>query len=129
MIDDVKDVVPEDYWLKHLSTNMRKEQYHKILDGSAFSFHVLCKVDTCLTPRDLAKLKENLTSYSQEIAKDPRKFPSEIMEKLLAAIYEKQVDGMGKYNHFTSTYQFIEWLRIDNFFLFRRWPKGWQIRP
>ena len=97
MIDDVKGVVPEDFWKKHLSTSMRQRPFHTVMDGSAFTFHVFCKVDACLSPKDLTKVKENLASYAQELAKDPRLFGSEIMEKLMKATYEKQVEGMGKY--------------------------------
>ena len=95
MIDDIKDVVPEEYWKKHLATKMRQTPFATILDGKGFTFHVLCKVDACLSPRDLVKLKENLATYAQELAKDPRLFGSEIMEKLMDATYEKQVEGMG----------------------------------
>ena len=95
MIDDIKDVVPEEYWKKHLATKMRQTPFATILDGKGFTFHVLCKVDACLSPRDSSKLKENIIAYTQELAKDPRIFASEVLEKLMAAVYEKQVDGMG----------------------------------
>ena len=52
-------------------------------------------MDICLSPRDLTKLKENLVKYGQELVKNPKLFPTEIFEKLMAAIHEKQVDGMG----------------------------------
>ena len=94
MIDDVRHVVPTDFWRKHLSPAMRDRKFSAKVNGTQLTFYVLCKVDSQLSPRDLVKLKENL--YALELAKDKTNFVSVIHGFLIDSIYEKQIAGMGK---------------------------------
>ena len=96
MIDDVRHLVPTDYWRKHLSPDMRDRTFKGTVNGHYYQFNVLCKIDAKFSPRELVKLKENLSTYAEELAKDRTNVPSVIQRYLTVAVHEKQINGMGK---------------------------------
>ena len=75
---------------------MRDRKFSAKVNVTQLAFYILCKVDSQLSPRDLVKLKENLSTYALELAKDKTNFVSVIHGFLIDAIYEKQIAGMGK---------------------------------
>ena len=97
-VDDVKDVVPEEYLTKHITFIMRTRVFAKVIGTRRIIFMVLAKVDRNFTPRDLLKLKDRLKNVVTDAIKDKMISPDGVYHQLMDVAYEKQISGMRKCN-------------------------------
>ena len=95
MCEAVKEIVPKGYRTHHLSFHKRVHLHHGKVNGEQMEFKVLCKVAVNLSPRDLTKLKQDLATYALYLGRELGDDQLVIYHKLLEAVHEKQVPGMG----------------------------------
>ena len=84
-----------------MSTEMRSRAFKTKLGNSVKSFKVLSKIDANLSPRELKKLKSQVVKYANFLATEKLNTPAVIYCRLMSAVYEKQLLGMGELNNET----------------------------
>ena len=84
-----------------MSTEMRSRAFKTKLGNSVKSFKVLSKIDANLSPRELKKLKSHVVKYANILATEKLNTPAVIYCRLMSAVYEKQLLGMGELNNET----------------------------
>ena len=84
-----------------MSTEMRSRAFKTKLGNSVKSFKVLSKIDANLSPRELNKLKSHVVKYANILATGKLNTPAVIYCRLMSAVYEKQLLGMGELNNET----------------------------
>ena len=95
-------MVPDEFWKCQLSTAMRSRAFKTKLGNSVKSFKVLSKIDANLSPRELNKLKSHVVKYANIlVATEKLNTPALIYCRLMSAVYEKQLLGMGELNNET----------------------------
>ena len=82
-------------------TEMRLRAFKTKLGNSVKSFKVFSKIDASLSPRDLNKLKSQVVKYAKFLANEKFNTPAIIYCRLMSAVYEKQLVGMGELNNET----------------------------
>ena len=95
MCESIKDVVPNGYRVNHLSFQKRVKLHHGKINGEQMEFKILCKVSVNFSPRDLTKMKQDITAYAAYLGKEVGDDPIVIYHKLLEAVHEKMLPGMG----------------------------------
>lgn len=84
-----------------MSTEMRSRAFKTKLGNSVKSFKVFSKIDANLSPRELKKLKSQVVKYANFLATEKLNTPAVIYCRLMSAVYEKQLLGMGELNNET----------------------------
>ena len=84
-----------------MSTEMRSRSFKTKLGNSVKSFKVFSKIDANLSPRELKKLKSQVVKYANFLATEKLNTPALIYCRLMSAVYEKQLLGMGELNNET----------------------------
>ena len=98
-------MVPDEYWKCHMSTEMRSRAFKTKLGNSIKSFQVLSKIDANLSARDVEKLKSQLLKYTKILGHEKSNTAALIYVRLMSAVYEKQLVGMGKLNNEAIIYR------------------------
>ena len=60
---DVAEFVPEEYVSKKLTVDMWLLKYSGTINGKSRSFHVFCKIEKSMSPRDVNSLKYSLHQF------------------------------------------------------------------
>ena len=84
-----------------MSTEMRSRAFKTKLGNSVKSFKVFSKIDANLSPRELKKLKSQVVKYANFLATEKLNTSAVIYCRLMSAVYEKQLVGMGELNNET----------------------------
>ena len=85
-----------------MSTEMRSRAFKTKLGNSIKSFQVLSKN---LSARDVEKLKSQLLKYTKILGHEKSNTAALIYVRLMSAVYEKQLVGMGKLNNEAIIYR------------------------
>ena len=78
-----------------MSTEMRSRAFKTKLCNSVKSFKVFSKIDASVSPRDVEKLKSQLLKYTKILGNEKSNTAALIYCRLMSAMYEKQLVGMG----------------------------------
>ena len=76
-------------------TEIRSRAFKTKLGNSVKSFKVFSKIDASLSPRDVMKLKSQLLKFTKTLGNDKSNTSALIYCRLMSAVYEKQLFGMG----------------------------------
>ena len=89
-------MVPLEYKINHLTTDMRVKEFRINLAGTWRTVGFLAKVEREYTPRDLEKLKDRLQRAVDYLSQRKPIDVQVVFTQVLNAVHESQKDGMGK---------------------------------
>ena len=81
---------------KKLTPEMRLLKYRGDINGKRRKFHVLCKIERTMSPRDVARLKTSLLTYIRSVFSEVTPAPEAAYAYILTKIYGRQIVGPSK---------------------------------
>ena len=109
---DVAEIVPEEYVTKKLTVEMRMITYSGTINGKSRSFHVFCKIEKCMSPRDVTSLKYSLHQFIRRKASLFQE-DDHLYQEICAKVFARQVGGKRKKTHCIRMLGHLADIKID----------------
>ena len=81
---------------KKLTPEMRLLKYRGDINGKRRPFHVFCKLERSMSPRDVARLKNSILTYIRSVFSEVTPAPEAAYAYILTKIYGRQIVGPSK---------------------------------
>ena len=81
---------------KKLTPEMRLLKYSGDINGKRRPFHVFCKLERTMSPRDVARLKNSILTYIRSVFSEVTPAPEAAYAYILTKIYGRQIVGPSK---------------------------------
>ena len=82
--------------MKNLTYKMRKLKYFGDINGKKRPFFVFCKLERCMSPRDIARLKQHMLQFFRSVYVDGKE-DEEAYDFIISKIFGRQYLGRGKF--------------------------------